>query len=325
MKNGMGDFLIWDNHGCMPLRPSDTSFLPELQRYRTAGVDVVSLNVGMDMTPWHTCVLMLAQFRAWIKRHPDHYVLAERVADIERSKSEGKLAVSFDMEGGKVLNGRLDMIQLYYGLGVRWMLIAYNLNNELGGGCQDDDGGLTDYGREVIREMERVGMVVCCSHTGYRTAMEVMERADNPVIFSHSNPLSVWSHKRNIRDELIRACAQTGGVIGVNGVGYFLDANEARTDSVVRHIDYVAQLVGPRHVGLGLDYVFDQSELQGIVSKNPTVFPADQGYASGVRFIEPERIPKIIDSLQSRGYRGEDLAGILGGNHMRIAKSVWAA
>jgi membrane dipeptidase len=321
----MGDLLIWDNHGCLPLTPYDTSFLPQLQRYRTAGVDVVSLNIGMDTTPWADCLLMLAQFRAWIKRHSNDYVLVERVADIERSKSEGKLAVSFDLEGGRVLNGQIDMLQLYYDLGVRWMLIAYNLNNELGGGCQDHDGGLTDFGRQVIREMERIGMVVCCSHTGYRTAMEVIERATKPVIFSHSNPLSVWSHKRNIRDELIRACAQTDGVIGVNGVGVFLDANEARTESVVRHIDYVAQLVGPRHVGLGLDYVFDQIGLNASVGKKPDVFPADQGYASEVRFVEPERIPEIVESLKDRGYDGEDLAGVLGGNHLRIAQTVWVS
>jgi membrane dipeptidase len=166
-------------------------------------------------------------------------------------------------------------------------------------------------------------MVVCCSHTGYRTAMEVMEQATKPVIFSHSNPSGVWSHKRNIRDELIRACAQTGGVIGVNGIGFFLDANEARTDSIVSHIDYVAQLVGPEHVGLGLDYVFDRRELEDFVKTNPAIFPADEGYASGVQFVEPERIPEIVGALKSLGYKDKDLNMILGGNHMRVAKSVW--
>src|SRR3982074_1552041 len=101
------------------------------------------------------------------------------------------------------------MVSLYYDLGVRWMLFAYNLNNALAGGCQDNDGGLTDFGRQVLREMERVGMVVCASHIGERRAMEILETASKPVIFSHSNPRSVWGHARNIGNDAIRACAAT--------------------------------------------------------------------------------------------------------------------
>src|SRR6202012_3356047 len=159
------------------------------------------------------------------------------------------------------------------------MLIAYNRNNALGGGCQDVDRGLTRFGRAVVTEMARVGMTVCCSHTGYRTTMDVMRHASAPVIFSHSNPLGVWRHKRNIRDEAIRACAATGGVVGINGLGLFLGNNDTRSEIVADHIDYVANLAGVDPVGLGLDYVFDSAELDEYLKANPAMFPPAEGYA----------------------------------------------
>ncbi len=149
--------LAWDNHGCMPLRPGDTGFLPQLERYRTAGFDMLSLNVGIDGLPGHQTLQMLAHFRSWIAANPNDYVLASTVHDILRAKDTGKLAVAFDIEGANALNGQLTMIQLYYDLGVRWMLLAYNRNNRAAGGCHDTDSGLTEFGSEVIAEMARVG------------------------------------------------------------------------------------------------------------------------------------------------------------------------
>src|SRR5690606_36645690 len=128
------------------------------------------------------------------------------------------------------------LVSLYYELGVSWMLIAYNRNNAAGSGCQDEDRGLTDFGRMVIDEMTRVGMIVCCSHTGYRTAREVIDYSKNPVIFSHSNPRALRDHPRNIPDELMKACAARGGVVGINGIGLFLGENDNSTEAIVRHI-----------------------------------------------------------------------------------------
>jgi membrane dipeptidase len=315
--------LVWDNHGCMPLRPNDDTFLPDLARYRQAGTDVVSLNVGFDAVPWDNTVRMLAHFRHWVRQHAADYILVDTVADVVRAKAEGKLAISFDIEGGCSLIEQLSMIELYYDLGVRWMLIAYNRNNALGGGCQDDDLGLTPFGRQVLDEMARVGMVVCCSHTGFRTTMDVMQYSTNPVIFSHSNPLGVWQHKRNIRDEVIKACAGTDGVVGINGIGAFLGQNDTRTETVVRHIDYVANLVGSEHVGIGFDYVFDRAELDEYLAKNPHIFPPSEGYGVRQEIVEPEQLPAVADQLLAMGYSDDDLRAILGGNHLRVAQRVW--
>ena len=317
------DALVWDNHGCMPLRPDDETFLPQLSRYHRAGIDVVSLNVGFDAVPWENTVRMLAHFRQWVRRHAADYVLIETVADIMQAKAAGKLGITFDIEGGCSLTQQLSMVELYYDLGVRWMLIAYNRNNVLGGGCQDDDQGLTVFGRRVVDEMARVGMVVCCSHTGWRTTLDVMQYSRNPVIFSHSNPLGVWSHKRNIRDDVIKACAATDGVVGINGIGPFLGQNDVRTETMVRHIDYVAALVGAEHVGIGIDYVFDRAELDEYLAKNPHIFPPSEGYGARLDIVEPEQLLPVCDQLLAMGYSDDDVRAILGGNHLRVAQRVW--
>ena len=318
----LADTLVWDNHQCMPLRPGDETFLPQLARCRRSGIDVVSLNVGFDAMPWENTLKMAATMRHWLRRHSDDYVLVEGVDDIQRARSENKLAVTFDIEGGNALDDHLPMVELYYDLGVRWMLFSYNLNNSLGGGCNDTPTGLTELGRQVLREMERVGMVVCCSHTGHETIMDIMEMAENPVIFSHSNPLSLKNHYRNVHDEAIEACARTGGVIAINGIGAFLGDNDDRTETMVRHIDYAVQLVGPDHVAIGTDFVFDRQELTDFLNDNPEMFD-DRMREMGIRIVSPEQIPEVADHLLRMNYSERDVRNILGENHLRVAREVW--
>jgi len=320
-RDPLRSMFVWDNHGCMPLRPADERFLPQLERYRRSHVNVVGINAGFDGVPWQNTLQMLAALRSWLRRHPQRYMMVGTAGDFV---SLGKrLGVFFDIEGGAALDGQLGMVELYRDLGVRWMLIAYNRNNALGGGCQDRDRGLTRFGRAVVAEMERVGMTVCCSHTGYRTTMDVMSAARKPVIFSHSNPLGIWRHKRNVRDSAIRACAASGGVVGINGIGTFLGANDNRPETVARHIDYVAGLVGIEHVGLGLDYVFDAQELDDFVKSHPEMFPASDGYAQGVCMVAPERTGEIATELAKLGYRTPELRQVMGGNFLRVAKATW--
>jgi membrane dipeptidase len=314
--------VVWDNHGCMPLR-ADASFLPQLARYRAAGVDVVSLNVGMADLPLLEHLRVLSFMRQWVTQHPDAYQLVASPEDVARCKAEGKLGIVFDIEGMCPVQDDLSFVQTFYELGVRWMLIAYNKNNKAGGGCLDEDGGLTAAGRAIIDEMERVGMVLCLSHAGPRTAAEALEYARNPPIFSHSNPYADTAHPRNISDELMRACAAKGGVVGLNGIGPFLGANDNLVERLLRQLCYVIDLIGPEHVGLGLDYVFDTAELDDYLAKNPTLFPAGVDGSGRMKMVEPEALGAITEGLARHNLTDAQIGGVLGGNWLRIATQVW--
>lgn len=314
--------IVWDNHACLPLRPDDERFLPQLERFRKSGVTVVGVNVGFDVGTIETHVRMLAHFRRWLKERPADYVLVERIDDVRRAKESGRLGVFFDIEGAKAIDDQISLIGLYYDLGVRWMLMAYNLPNRVGGGCMEERGGLTEFGARVLDEMADVGMIACCSHTGERTALDVIEHSKNPVIFSHSNPRALWDHPRNVRDHVILACAAKGGVVGINGVGAFLGDNDIRSETVARHIDYVARLAGIDHVALGLDYVFDADELLAYLRAHPATF-GDDATATQPLFVAPEQISEIADCLTAMGYAGPDVERVLGKNLLRVAGSVW--
>lgn len=317
--------LVWDNHGCMPLR-ADETFLPQLERYRQSGVNVISLNAGFGATPWNEQLLTLSFMRQWIAQQPEHYRLITAVEDVHRCKSEGKLGVTFDLEGMGAVDGGLSLVQTFYELGVRWMLITYNRNNAAGGGCLDTDTGLTARGREIIAEMDRVGMVLCLSHAGARTVTEAMECTQNPAIFSHSNPYGDHPHPRNISDDLMRACARKGGVIGLSGFGLFLGEPVQLVERLLRQVRYVADLVGPEHLGLGLDYVFDRAELDQYIKENPGLFPPDFHAAagkSGMPMIEPEALPRIVEGLSGSHFTDQEIRGILGENWLRVATQVW--
>ena len=236
--------IVWDNHACLPF--SDTArWLPELARYRRAGADAVTINIGDSHVPLEVLKRMADVIRGFVQANPDDYVLGLTTADIRAAKAAGRLAVCLDIEGVYSFDGDTSLVAHFYGLGVRWMLLVYNRRNLAGSGCHDDeDAGLTAHGRAILAEMDRVGMIKCCSHTGYRTARDILDATDRPVIFSHSNPRALHDHPRNIPDDLIRACAATGGVVGINGIGLFLGNRRPTAADVVRHADYVARLVG---------------------------------------------------------------------------------
>jgi len=316
---------VWDHHACLPLRPNDPAFLPQLARHKAAGFDAITVNIGFGEQGPEEHLRMIAALRHWLMARPEEYLLLLEADDVERARSTGRLAVGFDIEGANAVGDQLSLIQLYYDLGVRWMLMAYNTSNRAGGGCQDEDGGLTNFGRAMVAEMERVGMLLCLSHTGHRTVREVIAMATQPLIFSHSNCAALHPHPRNIPDELIRACAATGGVVGINGVGIFLGKNDISSETYARHVDHVVQLVGPAHVSIALDYVFDMRELEEHLEKMKGTFPPGLGYEMGARFVPPEQLEEIVVTLQGWGYSDADLTALLGGNLLRLAKQVWKA
>ena len=310
--------IVWDTHACFPLNPQ--SDLSELKRYKDSGVTFVSLNIGMDMDSFENVMRVLARFRSHIAAHPNELILARSVEDIRRAKRENKLAIAFDLEGSNPLCGDLNLISFYYDLGVRQMLLAYNKDNAASGGCMEGKIGLTEFGRQVVQEMNRVGMVVDVTHMGYRATMDTFAVSTKPVIFSHSNPARLHAHARNISDEQIKACAKTGGVIAINGIGDFLGGKTS--ELFVQHLEYVLNLVGPEHVGIGLDYVIDKQELIDYIQGNPDVFPADR-FEDFLSFVEPEQLPEISEILYKHGHDEDVIRKVLGGNFLRVAEQTW--
>jgi membrane dipeptidase len=310
--------LVWDAHACFPLNPNAN--LSQLKRYKDSGVTFVSINIGMDVDAFENVIQVLTGYRKFVQSHPDDYVLARSVNDIRQAKASNQVAIAFDLEGSEPLLGNLNLISFYYDLGVRQMLLAYNKDNRASGGCMEGNIGLTEFGRQVITEMNRVGMMVDVSHMGYKATMETFELSTTPVIFSHSNPKGVCGHVRNITDEQIKACAKTGGVVGINGIGDFL--GDTKSETVIDHLEYVIDLAGPKHVGLGLDYVVDKQELLEYFKNHPDKFPASrtQDYLA---FVEPEQFPELTELLLKRGHSEDVVRDILGGNFLRVAEQTW--
>lgn len=300
-----------------------------IDAYRRGGVTWVSLTVGSDHTPSvETMIKQVAACRRYIFERPDEYIFVETVDDALRARAEGKLAVNFNLQGSNPLLGDVNLVEVYRRLGVGHMLLSYNDKNLAGGGCHDrDDPGLSPFGVRLVREMNRVGMVVDATHTARRTTMDIFEVSTKPVIFSHSSVRALNDHERNIDDEQIRACARSGGVVGINGVGIFLSGrdDDASPAMLAHHIDHVAQLVGPQHVGLGLDYVIeDEAEMaRFFVAINAVYGDAQYPIRSSYAFTSPAQVPEIVDQLIDLGYGDEDVAKILGGNWLRVFREVW--
>ena len=312
---------VWDN--TLPWSREDK---PEkrfkcLSRMKATGHDVLSLTLGGDRTSLSEAIHKIAREREYFLSRTDEFVLVECVTDIERAKQEEKLGIVFHFQGTNPIESNIQMVDIYYRLGIRHMLMAYNLRNPVGDGCKErTDNGLSHLGVNLVKEMNRVGMVVDCSHTGYQTTMDVMDVSTDPVVFSHSNPKALNDHPRNILDDQIRKCAATNGVVGVNGVGIFLGNNDSSTENQIRHVDFLVQMIGAEHVGFGNDHVY-APETTSPTPWNPPA-PGDVPWPE-INYAQPEQMPSFTEGLLKKGYSELDVKNILGGNWLRIAKQVW--
>ena len=296
-----------------------------LRRFHDCGIDVISLTIGGVDSTFETVTDWIATVTRKIESQPDTMVLCKTIEEIDSARTQGKLALLFNFQETLPFGRKIDRVSLFYGLGVRHALLSYNAKNLVGDGCAErTDCGLSRWGIELIEEMNRVGMLVDGTHSGYRTTMEALEITDSPFLFSHSNAWSVFEHYRNIKDDQIKACASTGGVIGINGLGEFLDDHDATTQSMFKHIDYIANLVGPEYVGLGLDYVRDVDGFWDWVRYNDFMWPKNEKQErTNSRFAQPEQVLELVDLMLNSGYSESDAKAILGGNFRRVCEQVW--
>jgi membrane dipeptidase len=251
--------------------------------------------------------------------------LIETVDDIRRCHDDGVLGLSFNLQDTLPLSRQLHMVQFFFELGLRQVGLAYNLRNFVGDGCAEEaDAGLSRFGRKLIAEMNRVGIIVDGTHAGYRTTMEAMELSTKPFIFSHSNPHAVRPHYRSVRDDQMKAAAATGGTVGINGVGYWTGDIDASTESIFRCLDYAVTLIGEDHIHLGYDYIWDLDELFKWADEADLLWPPYQGERMVKHnYAGPEQIVDLVEHMVRHGYGDRTIEKILGSNYLRVARVTW--
>ncbi len=322
--------MIWDAHECLPLHP-DADF-EAIDRLRQLGVSYVSINVGMDMNPVSQVMSTIAGFRSTIAQRADHFRIAQSLDDVRGAAEGGYIAIGFDLEGSMPLLDRPEMVPLYASMGVRQIHFAYNRNNSVAGGCHDGEQGLTPLGHRMVEAVNSAGMLMDCSHTERRSTLDIMGASSKPVIFSHANPDALVTHGRNITDEQIRACAATGGVICLTGIDVFVGSPSPTAEDLARHAAYVADLVGPDHIGFGFDCSFVQPHLDDRPpgDYDPKYWwPDEAGYAddvlSSLGNVPIEAWAMMTAALEAVGFTASEIEGALGANMVRVASQVWPA
>ncbi len=267
--------------------------------------------------------------------HQSFLFHAKTVADIRRAHDEGYLAWVAALEAATPIENELDRIDILYGLGVRLMGIAYSESNTLGSGLREGvDAGLTLFGRAAVRRMNQIGMAIDVSHTGDRTALDTVEASEKPIFITHSGARALWNTARMKPDEVLRACAERGGVVAVEAAPHttLTERHPLHSiESVMEHFEYLAELVGIDHVAFGPDTMYgDHVGLHHAFATNLSLGSIQRGaqfeevpYVKGIEN-PTEAFPNITRWLVKHGYSDEDIAKVLGQNILGVLEQVWA-
>ena len=266
--------------------------------------------------------------------HQELVVLATTTEDIVRAKANGQIAFVVSLEGAAMIENELDRIDILYGLGVRCLGIAYSEANALGSGLKEPhDGGLTTFGRQAVRRMNKLGIAIDVSHSGDRTSLDTVEASDKPIFITHAGARALWNSNRLKPDDIIKACAAKGGVIGIEAAPHTTISQKNPRHSIesfMEHFEYCADLVGIDHVAFGPDVLFGDhvglhttlSEALSIgASRGKLEYPKVE-WVDGLES-PAEAFPNIVRWLVTHGYSDEDIAKAVGGNVMRVLKEVW--
>ena len=272
------------------------------------------------------------KWQRWIAANSEKLLWARSAADIKRAKQENKRAVMFNFQNTPI-EGRLENLDMFYGLGVRSMQVTYNERNELGDGSTErTNAGLSDLGVAAVERMNELGILVDSSHSGYQTTLDAVAFSKKPPIFSHTNCRALTDHPRNKSDEQIRALAAKGGVMGLTTVNPMVKRDlPVNMEHFIDHIDHIRKLVGIDHVGFGSDCLIrgwptDPKEKDAFLGfYGDTYFKPSYNfrYPLGVEGInDPRRWKLVTGGLIKRGYKEEDIMKVLGGNWLRVIGEV---
>ncbi|WMC11629.1 dipeptidase [Oceanimonas pelagia] len=289
----------------------------------TAANCTVSVWEGFQAT-----VNNIAEFNRYFQEHADLIRPVRTTADILAAKEEGRTGIILGFQNAHAFEDQLGYVEIFKQLGVGIVQMAYNTQNLVGTGCYERDGGLSGFGREVVAEMNRVGIMCDLSHVGAKTSEEVILESKKPVCYSHCLPAGLKDHPRNKSDAELRFIAEHGGFVGVTMFAPFLKKGiESTVDDYVEAIGYVLDIVGEDAIGIGTDFTqgHDQNFFEWLTH--------DKGYARRLtRFgeiINPEGIrtigefPNLTEALLRNGYSPRLVEKIMGGNWVRVLKDVW--
>jgi len=254
----------------------------------------------------HRVVQLIDSFYQMLHANQAKMSLLTKVGDVEEAEKQGKIAAMLSIEGGEAVEADLSVLRMLHRLGVRAMTLTWNERNQIADGAAEGrtKGGLTNFGIELVSEMNRVGMVVDVSHLSDAGFFDVIETSKRPIIASHSNCRALCNHRRNLTDEMIKLLAEKDGVMGMNFAPAFVDENQsnATLERILDHIDHVVKVAGVEHVGLGSDYDGIESCPKGLE--------------------DVTKMPSITEGLLRRHYSEDDILKVLGGNFLRVFKNV---
>ncbi len=358
------DALVWDTHNDLAYRVLYEKLdigerLPaghvDIPRLREGGVDVqtVALYVENFLYPMpgecsRQAHELLSAMRNAIDENSDRVELARTGSDVERIVAEGKIAMPLAIEGGHAIEASLDRLREFYELGVSSMTLTHNVSHDWADSGADDPrwGGLNDLGRDVVREMNRLGMVVDISHVSDSTFFDVIETTEDPVIASHSGCRALNPHRRNMSDDQLRALGENGGVIGIVFVLNYLTQEYSEAMSELRavgrdafrqvpEIEDIDLRIAVNHLNAArdwplenlptiedlLDHIEHAVQIAGIdhVGLGADMYPRTPSPV-GIRGVHD--YPNITRGLKERGYSDDDVRKILGGNFLRVWKAV---
>jgi membrane dipeptidase len=252
----------------------------------------------------------------------DHFRLAKRTAEIQEAKKAGKIAVLLGFEGADPVGEDLGNVRNFYRLGLREIQLTWNYKNQVCDGIYEKrNAGLTEFGRELIKEMNRLGMLIDTSHINSRGLEEALEASSRPIYMSHTSSKALVDHPRNITDEQVKMIAKKGGVIGVCFLPQFVAPQQATVEHVLDHLDHFVELVGSDHVGLGPDFIDYCLEIMAGALKGAA-------YDSGETFQYPEgiedasKLMNITRGMVARDYADRDIENVLGGSMLRLLGKV---
>jgi membrane dipeptidase len=302
----------------------------EAEMFRSSGITAFHNSIGVGgPAAYAEALQFLAAWGGFAGRNSEVFSLVGRVEDLERAKAARKVAVIMGVQNAEQFRSAAD-VKEFYDLGLRCAQLTYNAQNLLGAGATERvDGGLTDYGVEIVKAMNEAGMLIDVSHCGPKTTLDAIELSPKPIAITHSNCRALNDHPRLKTDEAIQALAKKGGVMGITGVRMFVRDREPTTiEHIVDHIDHVAKLVGIEHVGIGSD-----ADLMGYddmprdqYDKLKAAYKASYAFREKIDtdgFDHPRKVFDLTAAMLRRGYGAANIQDVLGGNFRRLLGATW--